>query len=205
MSDPHILIVGTGAMATLFAARLSQSQPVSLLGTWEEGLVALEDHGIRVREIDGGETRANVQVFRDADQLADVKHALVLVKSWQTRRAAQALAQCLAKDGVALTLQNGLGNLEVLQDILGEQRAILGVTTTGATLLEPGVVRHGGDGPIYLGPYEESHRFAALLARAGFDIQHQDDLAGLIWSKLAVNAAINPLTAIIQRKRNFPH
>jgi 2-dehydropantoate 2-reductase len=197
VSRDEILIVGSGAMANLFAARIARTRRVSLLGTWEEGLVAIQGQGIRVEEMDGSQSRAKASVFRDAGELGKVHFALVLVKSWQTERAARALAQCLAEDGVALTLQNGLGNLEVLQEYLGE-RAALGVTTTGATLLGPGVVRHGGDGPITLGPHVRIDPLADLLGQAGFDVQRQDDLDGLIWSKLAVNAAINPLTALLE-------
>jgi 2-dehydropantoate 2-reductase len=197
MAD-ELLILGSGAMANLFAARLSLVRRVYLLGTWQEGLDAIEDQGIRVLEMDGSESRASVTVVRDAGELSAVHFALVLVKSWQTERAAQSLARCLAEDGVALTLQNGLGNLELMEEILGEERATLGVTTTGATLLEPGLVRHGGDGPITLGPHERNEPFANLLMHAGFDVQRKDDLQGLIWSKLAVNAAINPLTALLE-------
>jgi 2-dehydropantoate 2-reductase len=198
MAKDDLLIVGTGAMASLFAARLSQFRRVTLLGTWEEGLAVINDQGIRVREIDGDESRANVSVVRDPGELSAIHLALVFVKSWQTERAARNLARCLAEGGVALTLQNGFGNLEILQEILGEERAALGVTTTGATLLEPGVVRHGGDGPITLGPHERNQPFEILLAQAGFDVQREQDLNGLIWSKLAVNAAINPLTALLE-------
>jgi 2-dehydropantoate 2-reductase len=198
MFKEEILIMGTGAMASLFAARISRVCPVKLLGTWHEGLAAIDDQGIRVLEIEGGETQANVTVVREAGELTAIQFALVLVKSWQTERAARSLAKCLAEDGVALSLQNGLGNLEMMQEILGEGRSTLGVTTTGATLLEPGLVRHGGDGPITLGPHDRNNPFADLLRQAGFDVQRQDDLNGLIWSKLAVNAAINPLTALLE-------
>jgi 2-dehydropantoate 2-reductase len=194
----ELLIVGTGAMASLFASRLSGIAGVKLLGTWQEGLDAIEAEGIRVLELDGSESQIRTSVFRNADALPEVRTALVLVKSWQTERAARALETCLTTDGIALTLQNGLGNLEILQETLGEQRAALGVTTTGATLLGPGVVRHGGDGPIYLGPHEGIGPLAGMLEEAGFDVQRQEDLNGLIWSKLGVNAAINPLTALLE-------
>ncbi len=196
--QPEILVVGTGAMASLFAARLSRIRPVSLLGTWEQGLKAIETKGIRVQEMDGSLTRASATVLQDAREMSGVRFALVLVKSWQTKRAAGMLAECLDDEGVALTLQNGLGNLEILQQVLGEARSALGVTTTGATLLEPGMVRHGGDGPITLGPHARITPFADLLNEAGFTVERQDDLDGLIWSKLAVNAAINPLTALLE-------
>ena len=77
-----------------------------MLGTWPEGLAALREGGAR---LDGG----NSQPVQATDNPADcrgVKCALVLVKSWQTERAATHLADCLAEDGLAVTFQNGLGN-----------------------------------------------------------------------------------------------
>jgi 2-dehydropantoate 2-reductase len=194
----ELLIVGSGAMACLFASRLSRISRVILLGSWQEGLAAIEAEGIRVLELDGRETRAHVDVIRDPRVQCGTKAALVLVKSWQTDRAAQQLGTCLAEDGIALTLQNGLGNLETLQAVLGETRAALGVTTMGATMLGPGSVRHGGDGPIFLGPQVGIDPLIETLVQAGFDVQRQQELNGLIWSKLAVNAAINPLTALLE-------
>ena len=75
----------------------------------------------------------------------------MLVKSWQTARAAGQLAECLHPDGLALTLQNGLGNAEMLSKYLGQERVAQGVTTTGATLLSSGRVRPGGEGIDFAG------------------------------------------------------
>jgi 2-dehydropantoate 2-reductase len=102
------------------------------------------------------------------------------------------LAECLAPDGVALTLQNGLGNLETLQEELGVERAALGVTTTGATLLGPGHVRVGGTGPTHIARHARLEAYLPLLRKAGFQVEVEDDVESLLWGKLAVNAGINP-------------
>ncbi|HEY70523.1 MAG TPA: 2-dehydropantoate 2-reductase [Anaerolineae bacterium] len=197
-SKPRLLIVGTGAMACLFGARLAEHARVTLLGTWLEGLEALQNSGVRLRETDGNEHRMNVAASHGPANCKEIKLALVLVKSWQTQRAASQLADCLAEDGIALTLQNGLGNLEILQQALGTERAALGVTTSGATLLGPGYVRAGGAGTTHLGSHPRLKPMADLLRRAGFQIEYADDLEGLLWGKLAINAGINPLTAILR-------
>jgi 2-dehydropantoate 2-reductase len=193
-----LLIVGTGAMACLFAARLSAVHvPVILLGSWPEALAAIREHGVRVMEATGQEQAYRVQVATEPGECARVRYALVLVKSWQTERAARLLARCLAGDGLALTLQNGLGNQETLAAALGEERVALGVTTAGANLLAPGVVRPAGDGATTLGEHPRLEPLAELLRRAGFHPTVAASLDALLWGKLVINAAINPLTALL--------
>ena len=221
-----ILIVGTGALATLFAARLAQAgNEVTMLGTWKEGIQALEQDGARLVDSHGDEKRFPVHATDDPRECAGAKHAIVLVKAWQTERVARQLRDCLADEGLALTLQNGLGNREILSQILDStateniekkreknstdsvvsvakprSRVALGSTTTGATLLGPGLVKAGGEGVISLernqalGPLEEA------LRSAGFQVQAVDDTESLIWGKLVINAAINPLTALLRVK-----
>jgi 2-dehydropantoate 2-reductase len=184
-------------MASLFAARLSEVADVSMLGTWEAGLEALRQNGVRVIEADGSEERYTVRVFSDVEDCVGAQYALVLVKSWQTARAARQLAACLSPEGIALTLQNGIGNLEILQDVLGLDRAAIGVTTMGATLLGPGKVRAGGGGPTHIAAHPRLGSLIDLLDRSGFEVHETEDLDSVVWGKLVVNAAINPLTALL--------
>jgi 2-dehydropantoate 2-reductase len=194
----EVLIVGTGAMACLFAARLAPHARVTLLGTWQEGIQAIQKHGIRLVERDGTERVFAVNATRDPRACSGTLHALVLVKSWQTSRAADQLAICLAEEGVALSLQNGIGNLEKLQERLGRERAALAVITCGATLIESGRVRVGGTGLTYIVPHERLEPLLGILREAGFAIEVASDLESLVWGKLVINAGINPLTALLQ-------
>ncbi len=194
-----LLIVGTGAMACLFAARLAVADvPVRLLGTWPEGLESLRSQGVRLVGAEGVESTVAVEATADPAECAGTRFALVLVKSWQTERAARQLAACLSPEGLALTLQNGLGNREKLVQALGVQRVALGVTTAGATLVGPGRVRPGGEGSISVGVHPRLAPLANLLQRAGFAVELAPEVEGLLWSKLVINAAINPLTALLR-------
>jgi 2-dehydropantoate 2-reductase len=186
-------------MACLYAARLAAAGiDVMMLGTWREGLAALRTYGVRQVEADGSEQAYPVQVTDDPATYASSRFALVLVKSWQTERAAQQLAQCLSPDGLALTLQNGLGNREKLAKAIGERRVALGVTTGGATLVGPGRVRPGGEGTVSLGAHPKQDPLVDLLRRSGFAVEIVMQTDDLLWSKLVINAAINPLTALLR-------
>jgi 2-dehydropantoate 2-reductase len=194
----NILIVGTGALATLFAGRLAAAgASVTLLGTWEKAIDALNRDGARLTQPDGSVLQFRVRATCDPSECKNIDLALVLVKAWQTGRAAQQLAQCLPESGLAVTLQNGLGNREILIEYLGPERVALGVTTMGATLLEPGLVRMGGEGAISLEAHPLSGDVRAFFQSAGVRAEIVPDVNALVWGKLVVNAAINPLTALL--------
>ena len=188
--------MGTGALAILFAARLSAfGVPVAILGTWKDGIAALQRDGARLVLEDGRELAMPVRATDQPSAYKGARLALVLVKAWQTERAAAQLKECLSADGLAVSLQNGLGNREILAAGLGQARVALGVTTIGATLLEPGLARSGGKGTVSLetvpGLLDE------LLRGAGFRVDIVPDAGALLWGKLVVSSAINPLTALL--------
>jgi 2-dehydropantoate 2-reductase len=207
----RIAIIGSGAMGSLFAARLAPLVELIMVAHWEPQLAALQGSGLTLEEPDGRRVHlppGELQVTTDAGSVAAVDLALVLVKSYQTARAASEAATLLAPDGLALTLQNGLGNLELLAEAVGGDRAVAGTTSEGATLLEPGLVRHAGRGLTYLCVCvpEQRSRLAALatlLEEAGFATRLDDDVESLLWAKVAVNAGINPLTALLGTPNGF--
>ncbi|MDK1081629.1 MAG: 2-dehydropantoate 2-reductase, partial [Anaerolineae bacterium] len=194
-----IVIVGTGALATLFAARLSAAgHLVTMLGSWEKGLSALREDGARLTDEEGVERSFPVNATADPTDCKGARFALVLVKSWQTEHTAKKIANFLAEDGLALTLQNGIGNQALLAKTLGLSRVAQGVTTTGATLLGPGRARVGGQGAISLEAHPNLGPVETGLMEAGFKVQVVEAAQSLIWGKLVVNAAINPLTALLR-------
>ena len=198
MND-NILIVGTGALGTLFAARLTQAgYVVSMLGTWKEGIEALRIKGARLIDPNGTEHQFEVHATDDPRECAGAKHALVLVKAWQTERAAEQLKECLAEDGIAVTLQNGLGNYETLTQSLGVKRVALGTITIGATLFGPGLVKAAGDGNISMERNPAIDPIEAALRSAKFNVQFVEEARSILWGKLVINAAINPLTALLR-------
>jgi len=202
MSKPEsILIAGSGALATLFAARLSASGvQVSLFGTWQEGLDALEQVGAVLVTSSGGHQAYPVQVLKPSSRSTKFKNALVLVKSWQTDRVARQLSTLLHPHGLALTLQNGLGNRESLVRTLGTERVAVGVTVLGATLQNPGQVQLAGEGPLSLEAHPGLEPLAGLLREAGFQVNIVSEASSLIWGKLVINSAINPLSALLRLK-----
>ena len=199
----RIAIVGPGALGCLFGGLLALAgHDVRMLSRRPEHAEHIERDGLVV-ERDGAERRAAVRADDNTARLGPVDVAIVLVKATDTAAAAPSLPALLAPDGAAVSLQNGLGNVEALTAVVGPERVLGGVTSQGATLLGPGRVRHAGFGPTTLaeatgGLTERAERIAALLDAAGIPARAADAVGPLVWGKLIANAAINPLGALLR-------
>jgi 2-dehydropantoate 2-reductase len=195
MLPERVLVCGTGAMGCLFSARLAPFTEVWQLGSWPAGLGAVRTHGIRLTT-DGHTAVRRVHVASLSREVPPVTLALIVVKSAQTARTAAWVAECLDQHGSALSLQNGLTHWPILRSILGPERTCAGVTFEGATLLAPGEVLHAGHGATLLGVPAGS-RWLTLLNTAGFSATRTDNVQGLLFGKAVINAAINPITALL--------
>ncbi|PDV99547.1 ketopantoate reductase family protein [Candidatus Viridilinea mediisalina] len=196
----RIAILGAGALGGLIGFYLARVADVVLVDTWEAHVAAIKAHGL-ICEYAGQTEARSVCAVSEPHHVAPVPIALVLVKAHQTAWAARVAAQLLTPDGVAYTLQNGLGNYDMLAASLGAARVGQGVTTLGATLLGPGRVRLAGLGPTTLGSVPEAQRAAALaeqFSASGLATSVSTEIEGLIWGKLLVNVGINALTALLR-------
>ncbi|OQY45355.1 MAG: hypothetical protein B6242_10650 [Anaerolineaceae bacterium 4572_78] len=201
-----IAIIGTGAMACLFASRLSQLADVVMLGTWQYQLTMLQTKGLLVNHPDGSQTHHHFEVGANLCNHS-IDLALILVKAHQTKRAGTWANRILRDDGLALTLQNGLGNAKLLSTQIDEERVAVGITSQGAMVIEPGVLKHAGEGATYLAYSPSNHKsisnIADLFNQAGFETHLVDNLTNLIWGKLIINVGINPLTALLDVPNGF--
>ena len=147
----RIAIIGAGAMGSIFGSMLSAVSNVYLIDPYEDHVKAINKRGLIVEQTD--QTSANFNLFAAAD-VSQVKPgidlAIIFTKSYMTAKAAQTALPLLGKNGLMLTQQNGLGNMDLIAEIAGKQRTIAGVTSHGGTLMGPGHVRHAGKGPTYI-------------------------------------------------------
>ncbi len=197
----RITIIGAGAMGSLFGGLLSGVAEVGLVDLWREHVDAIRRDGLRLVE-PTGEQVIQISATTDPAEAGPTDLAIIFVKSHQTEWGAEIARSILKPDGLALTLQNGLGNRDVLARVLGAARAWQGVTAHGATLLGPGRVRHAGRGPTHLETRPDiasrAEQVTGLFQQAGIDTHLSPDLDSLIWGKLVVNVGINALTGILR-------
>ena len=198
-----IAVIGTGAMGSIFGSMLSSVSDIYLVTTNKDHVKAINEKGLKVEKNDGTFKRYKLLATSDPNTISvKVDLAIIFTKSYNTRDAAISAVPMLKQDGLALTLQNGLGNYDVISDVLGKNRAVAGVTSHGGTLVSPGHVRHAGTGHTeFSGPGADSEkivRIAEIFNAAGIDTSISDDLDSLLWGKLIINVGINALTAILK-------
>lgn len=192
-----LLIFGAGALGSVLGAILSKNHDVSLI-TRGEHLREIRDHGL---ELKGAiEDRFEIPAFERIEEHGLFDALFVTTKSYDTETAAKCTAGHLVENGCVVTVQNGIGNAEILAEHHGKESIVIGVTGMAAHMVRPGIIRYVSPDEITLGALVRRTRALyladSILRKAGIRTRLTDNITGAIWSKAIVNAAINPLTAI---------
>lgn len=195
---PRFLIFGAGAIGSVFAVRLAARHPVAVVARGER-LARIRRDGIAVEGATEGVVRP--PTAPDASELAGFgpDFVLVTVKAHATAAAARALAP-LGTGPIRVSLQNGLGNEEALA--AGGHPVVGAVSNNGATLLDSGRVFHAGLGEVILSGFrgaadEAVADLGACLSEVGFPVQRVPDIREPLWNKTILNAALNPVSALL--------
>ena len=197
-------IIGAGAMGSLFGYHLAAGGcKVTLIDPWAEHIQEVNERGLTIYIDDKPLEPAFPRglVSPGSEPVYDL--VIFFVKSYHTARAAAGARHLVGPDTVVLTLQNGLGNVDIIKEILGDKNVLAGTTAHGATVLGPGKIRHAGKGETVIGtPGGDSGQSAASIAQVfndcGLKTRVSPDIDSVIWGKLLINAAINPLTALLK-------
>lgn len=200
---PRILVVGPGSMGLMHAGLLWRAGlDVTVLDHRPERARRLNAGGYRVSGA-AGEFHAAVPVNASAAEVGACGLIIILVKAYSTRDAVAHCAEAVSDQSVVLTLQNGLGNREVLQDAFGPGRVLAGTTASGAYRTGDDQVVVAGIGKIALGGQDScaAEWVCELFSGAGLPAEFHDDVESILWAKAIVNAGINPLGALA-RVRN---
>lgn len=197
-----IAIVGVGAMGGLFAYWFSRSgYNPWLLDTCQQLVDVIKKDGLKVEDGQGTHRVSFQTVTTKPEEIGIVDLVVVFVKAYDTEKAMRGAVSLMGEETVVLTLQNGLNNMETIAGIAGKNRTIGGMTAHGATRLSHGHIRHAGVGETIIGSLKGIAvkglgKTKNVLDTSGIKTRLTDDMEGMIWSKLIINAAINPLTAL---------
>lgn len=198
-----IAIIGAGAMGSLYGGYLSKvSQDVYLVDIWEKHVDTINKQGLTIHE----EDKSVVMYPKATTNAKDVGYvdlAIVFVKSIITGEALGKNLPLLGPNTIVLSLQNGYGNVDEICKYVKISNIIAGTTAHGATMLEPGHIKHAGIGETHIGwvTDKEDKRIddvANILREGGFNTTVNNNVMELILSKLIINVGINALTAILK-------
>jgi 2-dehydropantoate 2-reductase len=202
-----IAVVGAGAMGSLFGAMLAEAgNEVWLYDVWREHVRTINQNGLQI-EREGKTRTVKIKASDDPHQVGRAELVIVFVKSSQTNLAAETAKVIVGSDGTVLTLQNGMGNADVIAGFIEPRRILAGTTSHGATLLGPASIRHAGCGPTTIGAWSQTEgglqragQFAEFFNRAGIKTESVTDVRSVIWNKLLINIGINAITALTHIK-----
>ena len=198
-----IAIIGAGSIGSLFGGFLTQSgESVILVDKYAQRVDLLNESGLRIEGV-SGEHRIAVKAVTNVQNLGPVDWVFVCVKAFDTQKAVEQHRALIGPDTAVLTLQNGMGNVERIAQLVGAEHVLGGTTAQGGYLVESGHLRHAGNGPTHIGELsgEKTDRLRMivdLFNRAGFATSMADNIDSLIWTKLVINVGINALTALLR-------
>ena len=202
-----IAILGAGAMGMLFGGYLSKENDVVLIDTDRSKVDKIRHDGIRIEESDGKSVEARPRAVIQAEESGETDLVIVFVKAMDSRNALACNLNLINPDTFVLTLQNGSGHDTVLREFVSPERIVIGTTQHNSSIIETGVVHHGGGGTTFIGLKEGDGNalkgIQEAFNRCGLETQISDNIQKKIWEKLFVNASASVLTAILQTNLGF--
>jgi 2-dehydropantoate 2-reductase len=187
-------------MGSVFGGLLAHvGHDVTFVDTWEENVAAINAGGVRLDGVKG-ELRIPATAVVGLPHGLEAELAMVWTDANNTRRAAVTAAAALAHDGFAISLQNGIGNVETLIEVLGKPRVAAGSSMCSAAMRGPGHASFTHMGMTSVGEIDGGgsarvERLREALAQARFEVRVHPDIMSLVWSKFAHNCAVNAICA----------
>ena len=197
-----VCVLGAGAMGSSIGGLLADGgSEVHLLDTWAEHVNAINSQGLKLR-IGSSDRVVQVRAATDCREIGPTDLIIVLVKSFHTREAIENAGPIIGDKTVIISLQNGLGNEEIIAEVAGKGHVLGGRTFAGGSVLAPGhVVANTVGKTTYIGELdgtttEKVTRIAEEFKRAGLLITMSSNIIGIMWDKLLVNVATGALCGI---------
>ena len=209
------VVVGAGAMGTFITARLYMAgNEVWLLEVNDKRVKKIKENGICLEENEDSHVLKFPTITSNPEEIGAADAIIIMVKAFDTEDAVKLILPIISEKTVILTLQNGMGNVELISKYITKERVIAGTTSHGALLIDDGHVRHTGFGDTIIGSLSadlenNTNKLKELFDNSGIKTTISDEVTSLLWGKLLINMSINPLTAIMRIKNGriveLPH
>ena len=188
-------------MGSWFGGHLAMNgRDVELLTTNIDHIEAVQRDGLILRST-GGESVVQVPICTPSQVSQVVDMVIVLTKTFQLDDALSSISHALKPDTAVLSLQNGLGNEEIIARHVGEANTWIGMSMVPADRVAPGIIESMGEGASWFGHAQmtrpaDAERLETLFADSGLDVRHDVNIKNRVWQKVAFNAGINAVCAL---------
>lgn len=199
----RIGIIGSGALGLYYGAMLQRSGH-DLNFLLRRDYQAIQKTGLKVYSVNGDFLLPQVTGYQNSQDIGSVDLVIVGLKTISNNHLIDLVRPLLGTETAILTLQNGLGNEELLAEAFGAERILGGVAYLCSNRGEPGTVHHLGEGKIRLGEFngglsQRSNHLAEMFQAAGIPCTAVSDLRRVRWEKLVWNIPFNGLCALLNQ------
>ena len=192
-----IIILGAGAIGSLYGARLSKLNDVTLVAKREHA-EKINKNGLKIT---GEENNVyKLKATTEINEIEDDTLIILTTKVHRSKDAIEPIKNLIKKDTIILCLQNGLHSEEVVKEIVNGKCIVLrGITAVGATFLEAGTVQFNNLSYTKIEESPVSKELADNFDDCGLRANVSENLKEDVWKKLILNCVLNPLSAILRR------
>lgn len=192
----NIIILGAGAIGSLYGAKLSKLNEVLLVGR-ERHVNAINKNGLTVKGMENQNYR--LKAATKTGNIGDNTLILLTTKVHDSKNAISSINNLIRNDTIILCIQNGLGSENIVKEIVSEKCLVLrGVTNFGAAFLEDGIIEYNNYGYTVIEKSPASEEIAKNFTKCGLGAYVSRNIKEDVWKKLILNCVLNPITAILR-------
>jgi 2-dehydropantoate 2-reductase len=197
-----ILVIGAGAMGSIYGGHLSLYNEVYMIDKNSSLIHQINDNGLKIYE-NGHDNIYRPTAIESTKDIGTVDLVILFVKSLFSKNALEENRNVISEDTYVLTLQNGAGHEELIEEFVPKNRIIIGTTEDNGAVLDLGYVKRGGVGNTNLGMLVADKqnmldKCKETFDTCGFNCKLYDNIMQLIWDKLFTNVSLSAVTGILQ-------
>lgn len=197
-----IAVLGAGAMGSIYGGHLSMNNDVYMIDKKEDLVEKISADGLKLYENDK-DVVYHPKALLSSEGIGEVDLVIIFVKALYSRAALMENKAIIGDNTYVLTLQNGAGHEDIIEEFVPKERIIIGTTEDNGAILDNGYVRRGGKGKTNIGMLVEDKngmldKVKECFDGCGFDTHIYSNIQQLIWDKLFTNVSLSALTGVLQ-------
>jgi len=196
MIEMKIIVLGAGAIGSLYGAKLSKYNGVTLIAK-KQHVNEINKNGLKIIGLEKG-----IYKIKASTKINKIdKNTLILLttKVQDSEKAIKNIKYLIKKDTIILCLQNGLYSENAVKKIVGKKCLVLrAITNFGAIFLKPGTINYTSHSYTAIEKSPKSREIAENFTKCGLSGYISKNIKYDMWKKLVFNCVLNPVTAILR-------